>query len=504
MNATNRFVPTRSTHQRVSRVWLLSSLALVLALLVACMPIQPSATNLGASKAITLRFAVSDGEGHPQIDPYVHEFVDQVHKLSQGKITIELTWDAGGGTFYGYERGVIQRVLRGKFDLGLAGSRTWDTESITSFQALQAPFLITNDNLAAAVATGDIGARMLNSLSEVGGVGLTMWPEDLRHPFSVVPDKALLSPADFAGLSIRTTPSDVSYQLIDALGGMPMFEDNGYEGAESGLRQGASLTGKPTATGNVIFFSKFQVIFANAAAFNRLSAEQQTVLRQAAVAAQKKAIAEHPKEVDAATAWCADGGTIVLASDAQVTAFEQAAKPVFEHLAQDPINAELIAAIRDLKAHTAASPGAAACAPVAVQQSPAPNADTQVWSKGLPPNGVWQNKLTTEDFVRMGFLKSVAREWAGVRTLTLQDGKYLLAGQNEQGQSGKCQANYAVVEDIVRLTYFSSNDECPGEVDDIQWRIDGDGLHLHLVAIKNSKFSERKAELEAKPWEKIK
>lgn len=127
-----------------------------------------------------------------------------------------------------------------------------------------------------------------------------------------------------------------------------------------------------------------------------------------------------------------------------------------------------------------------------------------MWSKGLPPNGVWQAKLTAEDFVRMDFLQSVAREWAGLYTLTIQDGKLLIVGQDEKGQSGKCQANYKVVDDMVRLTYFSSNDECPDEVDDIQWRIDGDGLHLHLVAIKNSKFSERKAELEAKPWQKVK
>src|SRR5262245_42187891 len=128
MNAVNRYVPThRMTHQGVSTWWLLSSLALVLALLAGCMPIQPPATNLGANEAITLRFAIPDEQGRPQIDPYVDEFVAQAHALSQGSITIEPIWDGGRGTTDGYEKGVIQLVRQGKFDVGLASARTWDT-----------------------------------------------------------------------------------------------------------------------------------------------------------------------------------------------------------------------------------------------------------------------------------------------------------------------------------------------------------------------------------------
>ena len=56
------------------------------------MPIQPAAT----SQAITLRFAIPDGQGLPRIDNYVHEFVAQAHALSQGQITIEPIWRLKG------------------------------------------------------------------------------------------------------------------------------------------------------------------------------------------------------------------------------------------------------------------------------------------------------------------------------------------------------------------------------------------------------------------------
>jgi TRAP-type C4-dicarboxylate transport system substrate-binding protein len=318
---------------------------------------------------VTLRLAVADAEGRPST-PFVLEFIEQVTTLSNGSITIEPIWGAGYDTAAYFEAGVAQLVMAGEAELGLTASRAWDNEGVTSLQALQAPFLITNDALAEAVAASDIAARMLEGMSSAGVVGLTLWPEDLRHPFAFEPfGKTFLSPEDFAGTTIRAIPSSVTWALIEALGATPIFKDNygpdilagRIQGAESGLRQGASLPVPATATGNVVFFPKFQVLFANGEAFERLSDEQRAVLREAATATQERAIAEHPREADAAAAWCADGGTIVLASDEQVAAFEEAAQPVFEQIEQDPLNAELIAAIRELKASTEPSPGAEAC-----------------------------------------------------------------------------------------------------------------------------------------------
>jgi TRAP-type C4-dicarboxylate transport system substrate-binding protein len=308
----------------------------------------------------TLQLAIADAPGRPS-EPYVLEFIEQVKTLSNGNINIEPIWQAGDDLPAGFESGVIQHVMESDMELGLSASRAFDTQNVTSFQALQAPFLITNDALSETVAASEIGTQMLEGLSSANVIGLALWPEDLRHPFSVVPDKPILSPEDFEGATVRVVPSEVSHRLIETLGGSPMFDNEGYQAAESGLRQGFSLTGTPTATGNVIFFPKFQVLFVNGAAFEKLSETQQNILRQAAITTQKKAIAEHPSEVDAATAWCADGGSIVMASDEQVAAFEAAAKPVFNMIEQNPLNAELVAAIRELKENTEASPGAQAC-----------------------------------------------------------------------------------------------------------------------------------------------
>ena len=273
-------------------------------------PTAASAPAAAASQAqsTSLSLATYDDTGSASA-PYILEFINQVSTLSGGSLTIVPTYGVDS------EQHTLQQVLAGQFDLGLVASRAWDTANVTSFQALQAPFLISSDALAIAVATSDTARQMLDSLSAAGVVGLTLWPEDLRHPFSVT-DKPLLSPADFKGLQIRTPPSGVSNMLIQQLGATPMYEDSGYQGAESGLRQGGTLTGKPIATANVTFYPKFQVLFANAASFKKLSQAQQKVLNDAAAAVQKKAIAEHPTDAAAGAAWCANNGSIVLASDA--------------------------------------------------------------------------------------------------------------------------------------------------------------------------------------------
>jgi hypothetical protein len=105
----------------------------------------------------------------------------------------------------------------------------------------------------------------------------------------------------------------------------------------------------------------------------------------------------------------------------------------------------------------------------------------------------------------MGVLRSVAEaEWAGVYTLTLKDGKSLGVWKGLQRQTGKCQANYEVVGDIVRFTYYqTTGNECVGMVEDIQWRLDADGLHFHVVDVKNGPFVEITAYYEAKPWQKV-
>lgn len=462
---------------------------MVVLVATACAP-QVAATQ-AQNEPVILRLAVADQEGRPS-DPYVREFIEQVNTLSNGSITIQPIWDAGADTTPSFEPGIVKALNEGQYDLGLAGARAFDTQGITSFQALQAPFLITNDALSKAVATSDLATQMLDSLSSTEVVGLTLWPEDLRHPFSTTPNKPILAPEDFAGSTIRAVPSDVTYTLLETFGATPMFDDSGYQGSESGLSQVVFITRTPAATGNVVFFPKFQVLFAHSSTFEALSESQRTILQNAAVATQQKAITEHRGEAVTASAWCEDGGSIVMASEAQVAAFEAAAQPVFARLEQDPFNAKMIAGIRELKAKTQASAGAGACGP-----------NTEAWSVGPLPNGSWTVELSAEDLMGKGVSQSEAVGWAGMYTWTFRDGNAVIRAQAHIDY--ECEATYEVVEDFVRITYRDSSsfpDLCNGIVEDLQWRLEEDGLHFQLIAAQKVPYLEDKATYEAKPWQK--
>jgi hypothetical protein len=194
----------------------------------------------------------------------------------------------------------------------------------------------------------------------------------------------------------------------------------------------------------------------------------------------------------------------VLASEEQVAAFETAAQPVYDAITQNPSNAKLIAAIRDLKAKTAPSPGATACESEIAQPSSEPSTDTQIWSKGLPPNGVWQVQLTSEDVIQLGVSKANAPDWSGVFTHTFQDGVFHTTWEGTEGsavgKTGSCDGTYELVDDFVRIILSS---DCGSEVDDIQWRLDPDGLHFHCITVENGISVEVKAIFNAKPYQKI-
>jgi hypothetical protein len=125
----------------------------------------------------------------------------------------------------------------------------------------------------------------------------------------------------------------------------------------------------------------------------------------------------------------------------------------------------------------------------------------ETWSEGLPPNGIWQVELNEEDLVAKGLPRGEAQAIAGVTSTEFQDGKFTINMQINTPRASSCWGTYAVVEDFVRLTYTDNN--CNGEVDDIQWRLEEDGLHFHLVAVQNVPFRVNKFYLEAKPWQKI-
>ena len=313
----------------------------------------------GSTAPVVLRAAVAFDPNQPDARD-VEYFAAQVAKLSSGRLRVKLVFDVGGLSDPNAEARAAGLVRNGTYDLGWIGARAWDELGVKSFQALQAPFLITSYPLLEKVVTSPLAGEMLAGLRSRQMVGLALVPGLLRHPAGL--RRPLMSLSDFAGARFRDIPSRATDALLTALGAVPSHVGNNdfEKAAAEGRIDGGewSLANAPLGgivTANITFFGKALTLFAGKRSFSGLSAEQRDILRRAAARTVAHA-ADHPVrdalafESVLARRFCKTPGRVVLASNAQLLELERAARPVYADLQRDPETSRLIAAIRTLGA----------------------------------------------------------------------------------------------------------------------------------------------------------
>ena len=325
------------------------------------------ADKAGGSEAPKLlRLAVADDAEQPDA-PFARYFARRVSARSDGSVRVRVVWDAAGQSSPGYELGIAQRVRDGDFELGWMGSRAWDRMGITSFQALQAPFLVTDYGLLGRIATGAPAERMLAGLDGHGFVGLGLVPEHLRYAFGV--REPLASVDDFAGARVRVRPSEATDALMHALGAKPVHisgddvaaavADGKIDGAEASLGTNSREEGENHLTVNLPLFPKTLTVFAGEDAYDQLEAGQREAIREAARETAAYAAAHPPSERALMREFCLGGGGVsaVAATRGDLDALERAAQPVYAQLEEDPDTKALIAAIRALRGRVTRASG---------------------------------------------------------------------------------------------------------------------------------------------------
>ena len=198
---------------------------------------------------------------------------------------------------------LLDDIRSGVVPMGTVSSAIWDTAGITAFQALQAPFLITNYPLAEAVEDGDIGKSMLADANEQAGdiVALAIHEGGLRKPFGAT--KKLVSVDSFKGTTIRAPQSQVLAAGFQAIGANvePLPGADVYQALQNGTVDGVEANlpliytqkwyevGK-YVTGNVNFWPFPTVLVVNKAVYDALTADQQKALTDAAEGITKTSI----------------------------------------------------------------------------------------------------------------------------------------------------------------------------------------------------------------------
>ncbi len=250
-----------------------------------------STTGGGGNAEITLRLGYVTPPAHPY-GQAVDFFAKRISELSGGKMEVKTLPTYGGGN----DLQLLDDVQSGSVDMGSVSAAVWGNKGVTSFEALQMPFLITRYDLESQVITGSIGQSMLTSPdgpSKIGLKGLAIHEGGLRKPLGA--KEQIVSLADWKGKKIRSVESPVLVAGIRALGAdaTPLPVGDVYNALRSGTVDGMEANLGLVQTFKYYEVAKYMtlnvnlwpfptVLVMNQAKFDGLTPEQQKWITDAA------------------------------------------------------------------------------------------------------------------------------------------------------------------------------------------------------------------------------
>ena len=354
-------------------------------------------------------------------------FAGEVRRLSAGTMRIDIRsrWRPGQ---VDSENGLIGDVSAGKADLGVVGSRAWDSAGVSSFRALSAPLLITSYALQDRVLRSPMTGQMLRGLRPLGLAGIGVLPGPLRKPLGIA--RPLLRPSDYAGLRIGVQ-SRVADATMRALGATPVWFPatramTGLDGIE---QQISSIQGYQYdkvgryLTANVSLWPRPLVLFADGKTWAALTPAQRRILSQAITGDQaaETNVARYNERIDTAI-MCRRGLRFLTASPADLAALRRAVQPVYHQLQRDPQTGRYIRQIEAMGKGVAAEP-APGCGHAA---RPA--------GKAGPLDGVWQFTTTPADLRALAGVSQgdIVAENYGTYTFVIDRGRFAFTQENRQ------------------------------------------------------------------------
>jgi TRAP-type C4-dicarboxylate transport system substrate-binding protein len=350
-------MPSRSRAGRPSR----GTAVLLTLLAVAGCSVQTGATSkAGDVTVVTLRMA--DGFSKLDYVPAVQAFVEGVEQRSDGLLRIDVTH--GVGEYRpDFEPSIVRSVAAGTFDLAWSGTRAFELMGVQSFAALTAPMLVDSYPLQNAIVHSELPDRMLAGLSPLHVRGLALLAGGLRKPVGVA--RPLLRPEDWRGLTFAVFPSDGQAAAVRALGATPSplfgpaLDDALVDGSVDGFEKNLlvysinSMEGEaPYVTLDVDLWPETAVLIGNPRSLDRLTAEQQRWVQEAATDAADRSADLVDVDQDLLGGLCSVGSHFATSSPDDRAAMAAAVAPVVEDLARDPATRSAIARIRELKAGT--------------------------------------------------------------------------------------------------------------------------------------------------------
>jgi TRAP-type transport system periplasmic protein len=286
-----------------------------------------------AAQAQTLRFA------HPVPETDVQHtmamfFAEQVAARTNGAVTVQVFPQGQLGN----DAAMIDGARSGIIDIVLVGLNNF-TGLVPQAGVFELPFMFPTRDLAYAALDGDVGASISARFTE-HGLTVLGYPENGYRQMSNARGP-IRTPADLVGVNMRTNNSRALNDMFAALGANPVQLPVAelYTALETGVVEaqdhpvGVVLSFKFNEVQKYLSLTRHAYsalgLMMNSAAFDRLSAENQAIVREVAAEAtamQRKLAAD--RETSMVDELVALG--MELNTDVDAAAFQAAVTPVWD------------------------------------------------------------------------------------------------------------------------------------------------------------------------------
>ncbi|MGX4807619.1 TRAP transporter substrate-binding protein [Bradyrhizobium guangdongense] len=257
----------------------------------------------------------------------------------------------------GEEKETIEQTRAGAIDLNRTNVALIGN-FVPAMNVLAMPFLFRSIEHMQKVLDGPVGREILDSFEPYGFVGLCFYDSGARSIYNAVrPVKSL---ADLKGLRIRVQQSELMSEMIRALGAEPVELPYGQvlTGLATHLIDGAENNWPSFVTTDHYKYAGYytltehtmspEVLVISLKAWRSLSAEDQTIFREAAQRSSRF-MREKWRDLEEQSQHKAEAAGITVIRDIDRKPFEDAMAPVYAKAAQDPAAAALIERIRKVE-----------------------------------------------------------------------------------------------------------------------------------------------------------
>ena len=165
------------------------------------------------------------------------KFKELAEKYTGGKVKVEVYPNS---TLY-KDKEEMDALNSGAVQLLAPSTAKFRPIGVPEFEALDLPFVFTDDAEFQKTVKGPVGKGLLKKLEAKGITGLAFWDNGFHMVSANVP---LLMPADFQGLKFRISGSKIADQYFRMLGALPqiMAFSEVYQALQTGVVDGCENT----------------------------------------------------------------------------------------------------------------------------------------------------------------------------------------------------------------------------------------------------------------------